>query len=119
MVTKDRILFFNNNGLGAPGAGGPGGGMMGGGGSSLAVEMQLDLEAMTSTLGWTYDGGESSSTLGDVQRLPNGNTLITYSNAGLSHEVDAAGELVQIYTFPGGVGYAEHRPTLYGAPPHP
>jgi hypothetical protein len=57
--------------------------------------------------------------LGDVQRLANGNTLVTYCNAGVLHEVDASKALVQTWTFSGAVGYSEHRTSLYGAPERP
>jgi hypothetical protein len=39
------MLFFNNDG---------GDGVLG---TSLAVEVELDLEAMTATRVWTYEGG--------------------------------------------------------------
>jgi hypothetical protein len=65
---------------------------------------------------WSYDGGLTSAVLGDVRRLPNGNTLVAYSTSGVIHEVNAAGALVQTLTWPlgGAFGYVEHRPTLYG-----
>ena len=93
MLSPTKILFFNNNGL-------DGGQNV----PSLIVELELDLDAMTATRGWTYEGGESSMTLGDVARLPNGNTLVTYCNAGVWHEVDADRNLVQRWEFPGGTG---------------
>lgn len=104
MVSDTNLLFFNNNGDS---------------GSSVVVEVRLDLAAQTATRVWEYDGGVSSMTFGDVQRLPNGNTLVTYSNAGIIHEVDAEGQLVQSMTWGlgGAIGYATHRPTLYGPPP--
>jgi hypothetical protein len=107
MLADDRILFFNNGNLG------------GGGGGSLALEVLLDLGTMMATRVWDYDGDNSSQTLGDVQRLPNGNTLITYSNAGVTHEVNADKALVQEMTWPigGAIGYVNHRPDLYGPPP--
>lgn len=115
MIDPNHILFFNNNGNS------PAGGMGGGGGgtavSSLAVEVELDLDAMTATRTWEYDGGESSGTFGDVQRLPNGHTFITYSNAGVMHEVTTDKALVQSYSFSQGTGYASHRESLYGPPP--
>jgi hypothetical protein len=49
-----------------------------------------------------------------VQRLPNGNTVITYSNAGQILEVDSSWSAVQ--TLKGSFGYADWRETLYG--PH-
>jgi hypothetical protein len=60
--------------------------------------------------------------LGDVQRLPNGNTLITYSQNGEMREISPTGQLVQtVQTFNEtgtrrAFGYADFRPTLYGPP---
>lgn len=78
---------------------------------ALALEYTL-----TGSESFRYDGGASSTNLGDVQRLPGGNTLVSYSNDSLIHEVDADGNLlVEIdgggYAF----GYAEWRATLYGS----
>lgn len=106
LVAEDRLLFFNN-----------GAGMTNG--NSLAIEVELDFETMTATRVWSYDGDDSSQTLGDVQRLPNGNTLVSYCNSGTLHEVAADGTLVQVWTFPGGVGYVDHRASLYGPPENP
>jgi hypothetical protein len=104
LLAPNRILFFNNNNNGA---------------NSIAREVTLDLTTMTATNVWQYDGNESSSILGDVQRLWNGNTLVTYSSAGVLHEVNESGTLLQTLSFSGGgtVGYMTKRPSLYGAPP--
>jgi hypothetical protein len=104
MLAPNRILFFNNGSSGA---------------NSLAREVTLDLTAMTAANTWQYDGDENSNTLGDVQRLWNGNTLVTYSNAGVFHEVNASGELLESISFSvgGGVGYATKRLSLYGPGP--
>jgi hypothetical protein len=61
-----------------------------------------------------YAGNASSSNLGDVQRLPGGNTLVTYATDGKIVELDARWNEVQ--TFSTRVGYANWRPTLYGPP---
>lgn len=61
-----------------------------------------------------YVANATSSSLGDVQRLPNGNTLITLSDAGQIIEVDAAWKTVQLLK--GNFGYAGWRETLYGPP---
>ena len=50
-----------------------------------------------------------------MQRLPNGNTLITYSTDGVILEVDPSWATVQTLT--GSYGYADWRETLYGPPP--
>ena len=57
--------------------------------------------------------------MGDVQRLPNGNTVIGYSTKGALHEVSASGAVLQTWLWPGGAtfGYIEKRATLYGPPP--
>jgi hypothetical protein len=84
-------------------------------------------ESFDATEIWSYvdeEGGAFSLVLGDVQRLPNGNTLVVYSTEGKMHEVSAEGELVQIFEAnpPAGTsaysdfGYANFRETLYGQP---
>ena len=57
-----------------------------------------------------------SDSLGDVQRLPNGNTLVTFSNTGLMQELDSSWNVVQSVSA-GSFGYADWRATLYGPPP--
>jgi hypothetical protein len=72
---------------------------------------------MTAANTWQYEGGQRSTTLGDTQRLWNGNTLATYSNANTIHEVDASGDLLQSLQFmAGGLGYTIKRQSLYGPP---
>ena len=63
----------------------------------------------------SYSPGTTSAVLGDVQRLPNGNTIVAFSNASVIHEIDPSGALVQTISGPG--GYADWRETLYGPPP--
>ncbi len=106
VLAPDRLLYFNN-------------GELGGRASSLAIELQLDLENMTATRVWTYDGGITNTQLGDVQRLDNGNTVVAYSTQGVIHEVDADGNLLQEITWPlgGAFGYIVKRDSLYGPPP--
>ena len=83
--------------------------------------MKLDLSTMTATRSWSYVASPAiqNNVLGDVQRLPNGNTLIAYSTAGLLEEVDASGNLLQKWqlSISATFGYIEKRATLYG-PPH-
>jgi hypothetical protein len=79
--------------------------------------------ALSASQIWSYPSGPTTEILGDVQRLPNGNTLITYSIDGEMREVSPAGEVVQTIT--SGTlfgahpwfGYADFRQTLYGPPP--
>ena len=80
-------------------------------GSSAAIEYSLpDGKEL-----FRYDPGIFSIWYGDVQRLPKGNTLVTFSLAGAIHEIDSHGNLVmevqgEIF------GYSEWRSTLYGPP---
>jgi hypothetical protein len=63
---------------------------------------------------WRYEGGVHSSNFGNVQRLPNGNTLVNYSNAGVIHEVTPDRVKVLEITANPYLGYATWRPDLYG-----
>jgi hypothetical protein len=56
---------------------------------------------------------------GDVQRLPNGNTLGTYCQPGIIQEVNASGQLVQELSLPAGsiLGHTTFRASLYGPEP--
>jgi hypothetical protein len=85
-------------------------------GMAHVLEFQLanTSSALSATLVRDYTGTAASSTLGDVQRLPGGNTLVTYSNAGEIVELDSSWNVVQ--TFSVRVGYSSWRPTLYGPP---
>lgn len=86
---------------------------------------------LTATPVWSYQSDLGSNHFGDVQRLPNGNTLVTYAwyyspdatgpvvvPEGVIQEVSPAGTLVQSVTG-GSLGYASFRKTLYGAPQDP
>jgi len=99
-----HILIFNNGAFNSP---------------SGVFEVALDTIAGTAERVWQYENnGLGSSVLGDVQRLPNGNTLVTYSDAGTIREVAADGALVQDLSMSVGnaFGYADHRMSLYGPP---
>jgi hypothetical protein len=76
---------------------------------------------MTATVAWDYaaDPGIENAVMGDVQRLANGNTVVSYSTQGVLHEVDPSGSLVRELTWDlgGAFGYVVQRPTLYGPPP--
>jgi hypothetical protein len=79
--------------------------------SSAVIEYSLSDGAEI----FRYDPGIFSVWLGDVERLPNGNTLVTFSIAGVIHEIDANGNLVREITA-SAIGYSSWRPTLYGSP---
>jgi hypothetical protein len=99
LLPDGTFLFFNN-------------------GANEAWGYALDTTAMKAKkiLGYTA-GGAASSVLGDVQRLPNGNFLITFSTSGQIHEISPSGALVAKFTS-GSFGYAEFRESLYGPPPY-
>lgn len=78
-----------------------------------AIEVNIDTLAEV----WRCASGSNSTNLGGVQRLPGGNTLITYSTAGRIHEVDpSCNKVLEITTE--SIGYTVWRETLYGAPPN-
>lgn len=108
VLAVDRVVYFNN-------------GEMMGGGSSRAIELHLDLQAMTATRTWIYTPMPSlyNTVLGDVQRMENGNTVVAFSAQGVLHEVDAEMNLLQEINWPigGAFGYIMKRPTLYGPSP--
>jgi hypothetical protein len=103
LVAPDRLLFFNNQTSAAK--------------ASRALEVVLDFEAGSATYApFEYTvPGVMSTVLGDVRRLPNGNTLVTYSvGTGILHEVDPYGVLVRTIDFPGGAcGYTDFHESLY------
>lgn len=103
-VLEDSILIFNNNAEGSFG-------------ESAVLEYEYDLALGTGTQVLNYLSGNNSGAFGDAQRLPNGNTFITYSTSGVWHEIDAAHELLREMTTDG-LGYSEHRKSMYGPPPH-
>lgn len=103
LLADGTFLFFNN--------------------LSTARAFRLDTASMTATSVLTYMGssaGASTGALGDVQRLRNGNILVTFSNGGAIHEIDSSGKLVATFRTEaqGGFGYAEFRESLYGPPPY-
>ena len=83
--------------------------------------MVLDTAAMTATTVWSYTANPAiaNMVMGDVQRMPNGNTVVAYSTRGVLHEVSADGRNLQTWTWPAGstFGYIQKRATLYGPPP--
>jgi Arylsulfotransferase (ASST) len=107
LMDQTHVLIFNNNN--------------GGGGGSVALELVLDSNAKTISKNWSYAASPAiaNQIMGDVQRMPNGNTVVAYSTRGILHEVDASGKLLQTWTWGGGAlfGYTEKRLTLYGPPP--
>jgi len=85
-------------------------------GANHVMEFELGAApgAFSATLVKDYVGSGTGETLGDVQRLPGGNTLVTYSTDARIVELDRDWNEVQ--TFNAHVGYTSWRPTLYGPP---
>ena len=83
---------------------------------SHVFEFQLNAtpSSLTATVVEDYASTGASTTMGDVQRLPGGNTLVTYTTDGTIVELDPSWNEVQ--TFSGRFGYSNWRPTLYGPP---
>jgi hypothetical protein len=85
----------------------------GGNNASAVFEYSLDGQELHK-----FSGGYSTANLGDVQRLPGGNTLITHSNDSIIQEFDAQGNVVlQIDGGGSSLGYTVWRESLYGPPP--
>lgn len=102
LIDSTHLLFFNNNSGGQP---------------SRAIELELNTSAMSAQEIFNYSSGNTQSAqMGDVQRLPNGNTLVTFSVPGKMDEVGPDSQLVRSFSA-SGFGYANFRTTLYGPPP--
>lgn len=84
---------------------------------SRALELALDRDAGVVTKTWSYvtDPSLYCPAMGDVSRLPNGNTLVTWGSAGQMEEVTGAGERVwQLNTaIAAGFGYTTLHESLY------
>jgi hypothetical protein len=74
--------------------------------SSRAVEYEIDEDAMTATLVWSFEPGLVSCCMGFAQRLANGNTLVTLGEDYRVSEVSPAGDVVWEARLPmGGTGF--------------
>ncbi len=103
LLPNGNFLFFTNG----PFSGSP---------PSQALEYSLNTTSWTATRVWAYQSsGINSAVLSDAQRLPNGNTLVTYSVPGTIHEVSPTGQVVMTLDT-ASVGYADYRESLYGPP---
>lgn len=97
-LTDTSILIFANNG--------------GGNNASTVSEYTTAGQLIKE-----FTSGGYTANLGDVQRLPGGNTLITYSNGKLIQELDPQGTVVlEINSGGASFGYTEWRESLYGPP---
>jgi len=98
------LLFDNGNGHRPP--------------QSRAVEYALDLDRRVATLVWQFNPQPHlfGSAMGFTQRLPNGNTLITYGFLPRVQEVNASGQVLWDLRAPEGTGWiyrAIRIPSLY------
>jgi len=85
-----------------------------GGGNNASTAFEFSLQGQ---LIKQFASGGFTANLGDVQRLPGGNTLITYGNGSNIQEVDSQGNVVlEINGGGSSFGYAEWRESLYGTP---
>jgi len=102
----DHLIVFSNKGdPGQP--------------DSIVYELTVDETAKTATTLLRYDGGISTGFGGDVQRLDNGNLLVTYSSSGVIQELGPDNTVLQSFSFPigGTLSYMEKRRSLYSSPP--
>jgi hypothetical protein len=102
IISVNDILIFNNNS---------------GHGSSQALEFMLDTSAKKSTKIFSYTPSPAINVmvLGDVQRLPNGNTIVDFGTGNYIHEVTSSGTVVQTIKSNSAFGFFEKRASLYGA----
>lgn len=110
LYADDKLLVFSNNS------------------ASGSAMLHYTISGGSAALDWSYIGAGRSVTQGDVQHLPNGTFLVTASNVGMMHLIDASQNLISSYSVGGaqssgggggigGFGYAWFRTTLYGPPP--
>ena len=119
----DDFVIFNNNSSMDPTGGGS---LAGDNSGSLAIEMKLNLTAMTAAKSWSYKASPAISVgvLGDVQRMTtagptgagNGNTIVNFGTGDIIQEIDSNGTVVQQFKSQYPFGFMEKRATLYGPP---
>lgn len=85
------------------------------GGPSTVVEYLL----ATGEEIWRHQTSLYTANLGDAQRLPGGNTLVTISNAATIEQVTPSGEVAMQVRGTTGFGYSTWRRSLYGPPEQP
>lgn len=75
----------------------------------------LEINPISKKIEWVYDVGEEfyNKTRGSVQRLPNGNTLISWDRDGRILEVNKAGEIVWEVRIPSELSRARRYPLNY------
>jgi hypothetical protein len=106
LYADDKLVVFSNESSGG------------------AAILHYTVTGKYAALDWKYAGAGASNIQGDVQRLPNGNFLVTANLSNVMVEIgpDGRTELGR-YVLKGPVGplygftYSSHRPSLYGSPP--
>jgi len=96
-LLDNSILIFANNGAGQN--------------TSQAIEYDLNGGLIKK-----FKSGGSATNFGDVQRLSNGNTIVTYSTSSSIQMVDKSDQVVLDVKGSGSFGYVEFRESLYGPP---
>ena len=105
-LTPDgRFLFFNN------------GGTTGDGDMPRALEVMLDETNNTATKTWEYASSGNATALGDAERLPNGNALVTNSMVGADPGGRPLRQRSCSRSRAASFGYVDFRTSLYGPPP--
>ena len=105
LLADGTFVFFDNN-YSDPRTG------------AMARIFKLDTTTMTATSVRSYQSGLTSTTLGDVQLLRNGDILMTVRESGTIREIDPSGQVVAQYVLGISLGYSEFRESLYGPPPY-
>ena len=90
VLGMNDFLIFNNNSAG--GMNPAGGGGAGTGNGSVAIEIKVDPSTKKATKAWSYKSSAAIQVdiMGDLQRLPNGDTVVGYSTKGELQEMTAA-----------------------------
>jgi hypothetical protein len=97
-LLDQSIVIFANEGMGE--------------GVSAAIEYDFNGVELR-----RFQSGLYSRPMGDVQRLPGGNTIVTYSDAAVIQEFDGDGNIVfQVNGGGSPMGYARWRESLYAPP---
>ena len=81
-----------------------------------ALEVLLDETNNTATKTWEYQSAGLRHALGDAERLPNGNVLVTNSLSGLTRRSTAPARSCS-RSSTRSFGYVDFRTSLYGPPP--
>lgn len=92
--------------------------------SGGAAVLHYTITGKRAVLDWRYAGAGASKIQGDVERLPNGNFLVTANLSSTMVELGPDGKSeIGRYVSKGPLGplygftYSTHRPSLYGRPP--